>query len=76
MPDEDANEESDDENDSAQSDEEGEGEAENDKKNTRWKPPTVAAAKIAHDRIKHILRPLRNTGKGYKDPNLDLLIQG
>jgi hypothetical protein len=61
MPDEDDmvskddNEESGDENDSAQSDEEGEGEAEDDEKNTRWKPPTVAAAKIIHDRIKHIL---------------------
>jgi hypothetical protein len=59
--------------DGVQSDQAGEGEAEDDEKDTRWKPPNIATAKVAHDRIKHILRPPRNTGKGYKDPNLDLL---
>ena len=76
MSDEDDNEESDDEDGGAQSHEEGEGEAEDDEKNTRWKPPTVVAAKITHDKIKCIFQPPRNTGKGYKDPSLDLLIQG
>ncbi|KAF8165830.1 hypothetical protein B0H34DRAFT_627996, partial [Crassisporium funariophilum] len=41
-----------------------------------WQPPTVVAAKIAYERIKLILHPSRGTGKGYKDPKLDLLLQG
>ena len=33
----------------------------------------VSAAKIAHKEIKKILHPPRDTGRGYKNPKLDLL---
>jgi hypothetical protein len=37
-------------------------------------PPTVAEATSALVDLKLILRPPRNSGGGYKDPKLDLLL--
>ncbi len=59
-----------------QSDREGDGGAQDDTKKKLWECPTVVQAKIAYGRIKLILHPPRNTGKGYKDPKLDLLLRG
>src|SRR5882724_1667492 len=38
--------------------------------------PTLDEAKSALDVIKNVLRPWRDTGAGYKDVKLDLLLQG
>jgi hypothetical protein len=57
------------------SDEDGEGEAHNDAKEKRWEPPTLKAAQAAHAKIKAIIHPLHDTGHGYKDPGLDLLLR-
>ena len=57
------------------SDKDGEGEAHSDQKEMRWKPPTLKAVQTAHTKIKAIIHPPQNTGKGYKDPGLDLLLQ-
>jgi hypothetical protein len=46
-----------------------------DTKKGYWPAPTVVSAKVAYDRIKKILRPPRDTGNGYKDPKLDLLLR-
>jgi len=56
------------------SDEDGEGEAHNDEKVKIWKPPTLEAAQAAHAKIKAIICPLWDTGNGYKDPGLNLLL--
>jgi hypothetical protein len=61
--------------DRGESDEEDEGDSQDNTMGSRWQPPTVVAAKVAHERIKLILRPPRDTGKGYKDPKLDLLLR-
>jgi hypothetical protein len=57
------------------SDEDGEGEAHSDQKEMRWKPPTLEAAQTAHAKIKAIIHPPQNTGKGCKDLGLYLLLQ-
>jgi hypothetical protein len=57
------------------SDEDGEGEAHGDQKEMRWKPPTLEAAQTAHGKIKAIIHLPQDTGSGYKDPGLDLLLQ-
>ena len=57
------------------SDKDEEGEAHSDQKEMRWKPPTLEAAQTAHAKIKAIIHPPWNTGKGYKDPGLDLLLR-
>jgi hypothetical protein len=53
----------------------GEGSAQaNEKIQCQWKaPPMISTAKIAHKEIRKILHPPRDTGRGYKDPKLDLL---
>jgi hypothetical protein len=56
------------------SDEDGEGEEHSDQKEMRWKSPTLEAVQTAHPKIKAIIHPLQNTGNGYKDPGLDLLL--
>jgi hypothetical protein len=53
-----------------------EGDAQADILDKRSPPPTVAAAQEAYKKLKNIIRPLRNTGNGYKNPNLDLLTRG
>jgi len=57
------------------SDQEGHGRAQDDKKDHRWKPPSIEAAKVVHMKIKDILHPKRQTGHGYKNPKLDLLLR-
>ena len=51
-------------------------EAESEEKDMRWSPPTVEAVKEAHKKIKDMIRPPRDNGKGYKDPKLDLVLRG
>jgi transposase len=70
-------EDSDDDDDDldAQSDQDGEGQAQDDERDKRWLPPTITVAKDAHSLIRNIIRPPRNTGKGYKDPKIDLLLR-
>ena len=62
--------------DGGESDDENEGDAQAETRKTHWQPPMVTAAKTAYQRIKHILHPPRDKGSGYKDPKLDLLLQG
>ncbi|KAF8888187.1 hypothetical protein CPB84DRAFT_1849698 [Gymnopilus junonius] len=69
------NDDDDEGEDDTRSDQEGEGSAQDDEKDTQWMPPTVGAAREAHQKIKTILQPPRKTGKGYKDPNLHLLLR-
>ena len=57
------------------SDKDREGEAHGDEKEKRWKPPTLEATQAAHANIKAIIRPPWDTGGGYKDPGLDLLLR-
>jgi hypothetical protein len=40
---------------------------------TKKPPPNVTVAGEAYKKLKDIISPPRNKGKGYKDPNLDLL---
>jgi len=61
------------EEEGSESDEEGEGNAQSDERDTRKPPPSVIAAGEAYKKLKDIISPPRNKGKGYKDPNLDLL---
>ena len=39
-------------------------------------PPTIDVAKLALADIKRVLKPHRDTGAGYKDPKIDLLLRG
>ena len=39
-------------------------------------PPTIDVARLALADIKLVLKPNRDTGAGYKDPGIDLLMQG
>jgi len=39
-------------------------------------PPSVDAARSALEAIKLVLKPRRDTGAGYKDPHIDLLMRG
>ena len=68
--------------DSDDSDDEPGGEAEaecvqraNEEKDMQWSPPTVEAVKEGHKKIKDLIHPPQNTGKGYKDPKLDLVLR-
>jgi hypothetical protein len=40
------------------------------------RPPSIDAAKLALAAIKLVLKPHRDTGAGYKDPQIDLLMWG
>ena len=39
-------------------------------------PPTLEDARLALADIKKVLKPPRKTGKGYKDPKIDLVLRG
>jgi len=69
-----SDEDNDDESDTG-SNHEGEGEAQDNLRSIRWMAPTIINAKKAHKKIKGILKPLRTTGNGHKDPGLDLLLR-
>jgi hypothetical protein len=49
--------------------------AQDNMKDQQWKAPTVEAACKVHMKIKDILHPRQNNGKGHKDPKLDLLLR-
>ena len=49
--------------------------AQDDAKDQQWKPPTMEAACKAHMKIKDILHPCQDNGKGHKDLKLDLLLR-
>ena len=57
----------------SESDEEGEGNVQSDERDTRKPPPSVIVAGKAYKKLKNIISPPWNKGKGYKDPNLDFL---
>jgi hypothetical protein len=56
------------------SDKDGEGEAHDDEKEKAWKLPTLKAAQAAHAKIKAIICPPQDTGNGYKNSGLNLLL--
>jgi hypothetical protein len=62
--------------DAGETDKEDETDTPDSTKTTYRPPPTVAAASTAYQKIKLILHPPRDNGKGYKDPKLDLLLRG
>lgn len=55
------------------SDQAGCGEADDDNLHPKWQAPSVQAIEALLPIVKSILRPPRNTGRGYKDPGLNLL---
>ena len=61
--------------DEDKSDSEGVGDAQDDEKQKIWIPPSIDAARAAHAQLDEILNPRRKSGKGHKDPGLDLLLR-